>query len=94
MTPADLARSLTEAQRRALLWLSEEPQAWPKGSEAPLYGLADWMNGDPSKRPAVAAKMCRAVGRTEPTKASLWGKTLWQLTPLGLRVRAELAKER
>lgn len=90
MTPATIARALSKAQKKALMWLSEEPQAWPKGSEVSLYALANWQSGDASKCPAIVAKMCRVVGTADPAKGRIWGKSLWQITPCGLAVRAEL----
>lgn len=90
---ARIAKGLSERQRKTLLWLSEKPQSWPKGSEVSLYCMARMIDGDPEKAPAIMMRLCKDVGRSEGTRARPCGDTLWVATPLGLAVRDHLAKE-
>jgi hypothetical protein len=95
---AEIAARLTAAQKRALLWLAEapndKPRAWAKGTEAPLYALAEGKGkGNPAIAPVLIWQLCVAVGRAPPCKANIWGKTLWRATPLGQSVAAYLKEQ-
>lgn len=89
---AKVAAGLSEAQRRALLWLAADGSSrggW-KGSEVSFYVMKQIIKGDPKKEIATVIELCFSPGRTSPTKKMRWGDALWQATPLGLAVRAYL----
>ena len=93
--PAAIARRLSPAQKRALLWLPANGKfrIWEKGSEAPLFVMKDLVIGDPKKRPAVYCCLCE-LGETRVASSHdvFRFKRCWSITPLGLAVRDELQR--
>jgi hypothetical protein len=78
-TPADMARRLSPAQRRAIMWLPADTRLarhCPGALPVSLRRLAAW-----SGHPARGCTYC--VG-----DFGEW----WRLTPHGLAVRAEVAR--
>lgn len=84
MTPADLARSLSEAQRK--LVLASEPGGW---------GRDDCATGVPiSGTQYRTAKVLERLGIGTFSHGSPFGDLYFNTHALGLAVRAELQKER
>jgi len=88
-----VALLLSDAQKKALLWATLVPQSWPKGSEASLYKLSSWTNGNTTKCVCMAASLVKQAGRSAATSKDWFGKTLWVLTPIGEKVRAILQEQ-
>lgn len=88
---SQLAKSLTKAQREAVLWCHEDgsPRTHLKGSEVSFFALAKVIKGDPCKQVATIYSLCKR-GQSETEKRGLWPAPTWQLTPLGLALRAHL----
>lgn len=92
-----IARRLSEAQRRALLWLPADgsPREHGRGDprEASFYALQNRITGDPGRKVATIYSLCR-IGAGQKRPGRIWPPNTWRATPLGLAVRAELLKER
>jgi hypothetical protein len=91
MTPEIIAKHLTPAKRRALLWLpTEGGRERMKGdpSSGTLYGLRSVMKGDPTKQVVMFAILVQSKIGVTKDKGQIWPNTLWTLTPLGQKVRA------
>jgi hypothetical protein len=89
MTPTDIARGLTPAQRRALLWLPADG-TWV-AQERGKHQVSLWVMlrkdfGDPERAACWSAALVRNMATSA---ASL---LLWRLTPLGVQVRAEVER--
>ena len=87
MTPEKIARRLTPAQRRALLWLPEDG-APRHESELParvrpvsLFALA---------QKAIGQDIYAVLAQLSPRAELKWP---WRLTPLGQQVRAIVERE-
>jgi hypothetical protein len=77
MNPAEIARGLTAAQRRALLWLPAD------GSERPWYAGSGHFDGHKDLR-----RMRLASGKIDRGRSTMMR---W-LTGLGVQVRAEVER--
>lgn len=87
MTPAEIAARLTPARRRALLWLPGDGSAQSTVYANHTYGL--W-----SYQLAQACRRMVQLGLVHRTAASsTTPRIMWNLTPLGLAVRAVLETE-
>lgn len=90
-----LAASLSEAQRRAVLWCAQDGSARIHDKGAPRevsFGcLAKIIDGDPTKE---VATICSIVTQANhPTvKSGLWPARTWSLTPLGRQLRDHLER--
>lgn len=97
MKAEDIAASLSEAQRRALLWLPADGTArdheFRSPREVSFYALAKVIKGDPKREVASIYSLCW-LGRNEDRKRGIWPMPTWGATPLGLAVRSHLLKER
>lgn len=92
-----IAVGLTEAQRRAILWLPEDgswkdhrrvPRANGGVSSSTLLFLKERRIGNPKKR--VAQIYClteSSFNAGEKERGQMWRNNVYRLTPLGLEVR-------
>jgi hypothetical protein len=88
--PAEIARRLSPAQKRALLWLPEDGGARQLNNDAPrevsFFVLRQLIIGNPQREVALMAELCRdAPPRFDDGR---WQRGTWSLTHLGTQVRA------
>lgn len=96
MQPADIAeiaRGLTQTQRRAVLWCNADGAPREYGKDAPrevsFWTLSNVLKGDPTREIARTFKLTvRGEGVKRP--GAIWPPNTWTLTPLGLAVRDHL----
>ena len=92
----EIARGLTKAQRKALLWLvvSEDWQERGKAnkeiSRPSLFAMHNVCRGDPRKRLCITYSLCECAA--PKMEGGRWLPDAWRLTPLGSRVRAALTE--
>lgn len=88
-----IARGLSPAQKKALLWLPEDGafrSVTQRRQEVSFYVMKTILHGDPRLAVATMACLCDAkypppiMGRMQPPE--------WRATPLGLAVRAAVAR--
>jgi hypothetical protein len=94
MNAAEIAKWLSEAQKKALLWLPAN-SGWiehTKGSPSrtSLYCMSRAVKGDPRKVVAITYSLCEKRAGTNKPKGEFWPNNEWRSTPLGLEVRAIL----
>lgn len=94
--PHTIARGLTDAQRKAVLWClpSGEARVWQKGDprEVSFWTLKEVIKGDPNKKISMIYRL--TIYHDHPTIRDGWRQaTCWALTPLGLEVRRVLEEE-
>ena len=89
--PAEIARKLSPAQKRALLWLPADGSRVKHTQGSPgknsLWSMCSVTKGNPTRGVAITYSL---VGRQWISMAA--GTEFW-LTPLGRKIRAELEKE-
>jgi hypothetical protein len=93
-TPAAIARRLSPAQRKALLWLPEDgsERQHKKGDprEVSFWAMGSLVWGGPrGEAVTMEAHLCRRTG-ADTYNGREWAPAFWRLTPLGLSVRAEV----
>ena len=96
--PAAIARRLSPAQRRALLWLPGDgtPREHSKGAPPEVsfwcMGSLTW-GGKRGHAVTMEAHLCKRTGKDTFTPDQGWSPAYWNATPLGLAVRAVVAAE-
>lgn len=93
---AEIARSLTKAQREALAWLPADGSAREHVKGAPrevsFWAMRMVVRGKPDREVARTYSLCRREdGERQPGR--IWLPVLWSLTPLGLAVRDYLKEQ-
>lgn len=98
-----IASKLTDAQRRALLWLPADgswrdhrrlPKANDGVSETSLWHLLSKTIGNPKKQIATTWSLAvHDFNSGEKEHRQMWRNTRWKLTPLGVAVRAHLKEQ-
>jgi hypothetical protein len=90
---ATIAKGLTKAQRKIILWADPSGALRElgkgEGSTVSCWALMKVVKGDPTKEVAqVYSLVTKGKGSTKPRH--MWPQDTWGLTPLGLAVRAHL----
>lgn len=97
-TPAEIAAKLSPAQKKALEWLHTMPHTkagWTvQGKPVTREPFEQWSHMRISgKEGAILVATDDLNAMTDLTKPSLQKDRVWELSELGLLVRAELEKE-
>jgi len=92
----EIAASLSEAQKRAVLWCNVDGSMRLYDKSAPrevsFFCLQKVIKGDPTIELATMFSLVKF--QDHPTvKSGLWPARMWALTPLGAAVRAILQEQ-
>ena len=103
MTPEQIAKGLTKAQRAAVMWLPDygswkdhrrKAGANDRVSQTSLSVLEKRIVGDPRKGASTIFSLIEhQFNKGEKERGQMWANTIYRLTPLGLAVRAILEKQ-
>jgi len=91
-----VAKGLTEAQKRAVLWLPANGD-WRERRQGdipqtPLWILQNKVNGNPKKSVCICASITERRESAGRDKGAMWPNTDWRLTPIGRKIRKHLER--